>query len=195
VLPLLSGAREISPHLVSLHSPVCNPTASFRLECTMSWGSGDDRLSQVWLCRAIDFQDTYIAVKLFHQAFAPLPSYDADAIVDNSPYVSMTNLIFNEFGSYFLLEHRRGKEIPLSFGFYNVRHLYGEVNASIALFISEQFTLPSGEEVVGHVMEHVKGETLDEFLKRTSITEERLFQPVRQPSTILFYSDDLTAFI
>ncbi|GAA5952838.1 hypothetical protein JCM3765_002980 [Sporobolomyces pararoseus] len=155
-------SRSPSPNpLRPFHSilvdPQVGPSASpWRLALVEALQSGVDQWSQVWRARATaggnNAQAFPVVLKLYHQALFPPPELqDSRPEYDSWNWVSATYKQEREALVYRCARDSQGSDIPICYGFY-------------------RFSLPSGGEVVGVVLEDLvevgRGISLREFLFR-----------------------------
>ncbi|GAA5977150.1 hypothetical protein JCM5350_003237 [Sporobolomyces pararoseus] len=174
--------RSPSPNpLRPLHSilvdPQLGPSASpWTLTLVEALQSGADQWSQVWRARATSGGDTRrafsVVVKLYHQALFPPPEpRDSRAEYDSWNWYSATYKQEREALVYRRARDSQGSDIPICYGFY-------------------RFYLPSGEEVVGVVLEDLvendRGISLREFLFREARADRMTatrFELIKLPVT------------
>jgi len=112
--------------------------------------TGVDQLSQTYRSRVTqqNRESINVIVKLFQQSLLPYPSLEN--IVDElskGDWISATELAEREAWAYDKMAALQGTTIPHSYGFY-------------------VFRIPSGEEVIGHVMEEIGGFETTVYLEK-----------------------------
>ncbi|TDL19042.1 hypothetical protein BD410DRAFT_842443 [Rickenella mellea] len=146
-------SRRDRCYLEPNETPSVIPTASI---CT-----GMDRWSQVWLGAMLlspNTSTTTVAIKIYQQCLFPgETSQDGAKLskVEAFSYVKMKNL--------------QGREVPWSYGFYNVHRSF-----KFLCYLSDktgQFKLPHGEVAIGHVMEYIPAPTCALLLEQISSAE------------------------
>ncbi|BGP40840.1 hypothetical protein JCM10449v2_004805 [Rhodotorula kratochvilovae] len=102
--------------------------------------TGEDKWSQVWRCKVVDGHGQELAgsvvLKLYQQSLFPIPGHFDRSAPEHDYFVwhPAPHAVERESQVYSLLNAYQGRDMPLCYGFY-------------------RFTVPSGEEVPGVVLE------------------------------------------